>query len=243
MATRPAGSACPSVLAWSIHVESSRHCDIYSVQPGRLAAEIAANSYILKECQMSPNPFQKVRLTSRETARLDLLKSSIPGSPVNNPESREISTADRRRIESQCSNQFNWSDGGHWIGPGPKPTCFQSATMKGSGTVIWSFPSDQSAQKWNTDWEAAIRKAGHLGTAVVTVAAARVTGSLGAILVGVLAAVIKDELQARIQYPRAHRGWRYSFQIDYRYIWSPHPWKPNSFTKQYCATMFNHVQP
>ena len=119
------------------------------------------------------------------------------------------SEAERRRVEKLCNNRFNWSDGGHWIGLGPEPNCFQSGTIRGTQTIVYEFPTDEAAFKWNREWEKAIRFAGHLVTAAVTTIVTLKTGGAGGIAVGTLAAITKDELQARVKYPKVARGWKY----------------------------------
>ena len=76
------------------------------------------------------------------------------------------SEAERRRVEGLCNDRFNWSDGGHWIGFGPEPNCFQSSTIRGTQTMVYEFPTDDAAFKWNAEWEKTIRYAGHAATAL-----------------------------------------------------------------------------
>ena len=150
-----------------------------------------------------------------------------------------ITAEERRRLERQCNNRLNWSDGGHWIGSGPEPNCFQRSTMTGGATIVYQFPTDQAAFKWNTEWQKLIMRTGHFATAVVTVIVATTTSGLAGIAVGTLAAILKDEVQAMIPYPQVSRGWRYVVTINHTFRWSPHPWGRNEFYQEMSGTTFD----
>lgn len=155
-------------------------------------------------------------------------------------EGKALTETERRQLEQKCNDRLNWSDGGHWIGSGPEPNCFQRSVMTGGVTLLYEFPTDESAFKWNAEWEKAIRYAGHLATAVVTTIVTLKTGGIAGIAVGTIAAVVKDELQARVTYPKVARGWKYLFSINHTFQWSPHPWGKNSFYQEASGTSFDH---
>lgn len=112
------------------------------------------------------------------------------------------SEEERRRVVQKCNDRLNWTDGGYWMGNGTEPNCFQGSTLQGTKTIIYEFPTDAAAFKWNAEWEKAIRLAGHAVTAAVTTIVALKTGGAGGIAVGTLAAIMKDELQGRVNYPK-----------------------------------------
>ena len=145
---------------------------------------------------------------------------------IENPTEKpvHVSLVTRQQLEIKCQNRLNWSDGGHWIGSGSKPNCFMSNNLKNSISHTYKFPSDNSAMKWNLEWEKIIRYSGHLGTAALTVAVSAATVGIAGVAVGTLAAILKDELQASIPYPRMARDWSYEVIFEYHFKWSPHPW-------------------
>ncbi|HED32896.1 MAG TPA: hypothetical protein ENJ08_01580 [Gammaproteobacteria bacterium] len=143
----------------------------------------------------------------------------------------KVSLTKLKELERKCHNNLNWSDGGHWIGTGLKPNCFIKESLRNSITHTYNFPTDESAEKWNLEWEKLIRYAGHIGTAALTVAVTTLTGGLAGIAVGTIAAIIKDETQAFIPYPKMSRGWSYELTIEYRFEYSPHPWGKRGLTQ------------
>ena len=103
----------------------------------------------------------------------------------------KITRAERRKLERQCNNLLNWSDGGHWLGRGQAPNCSMKEYYKSFASHTYTFPTDASATQWNVDWEEAIRTGGHVGTAVLTIAVAKLTSGTAGIAVGVLASIFQ----------------------------------------------------
>jgi len=131
-----------------------------------------------------------------------------------------LTSAQQKQLERQCQTRMNWTDAGHWMGNGEAPNCTTRDYIKNSHSRIFKFPTDASATKWNTDWEDNIRHAGHLGTIALTVIGGFFSGS-AALTVAAIAAITKDEVQAKIPYPRMARGWSYEFIIEFTFRWSP----------------------
>ena len=50
-----------------------------------------------------------------------------------------------------------------------------------------------------------------------------------------LAAIIKDELQAKVPYPRMARDWSYEMIVEHHFKWSPHPWGQRELVQKYVA--------
>jgi len=136
----------------------------------------------------------------------------------------KLSPLQQKHLERKCKNMLNWSDGGHWIGNGKQPNCFLKNLNKNTISHIYRFKTDQDATSWNLEWEKAIRHAGHLGTAILTVAVSAATGGMAGVAAGTIAAIMKDELQAKIPYPRMAKGWSYEIIFENDFKWSPHPW-------------------
>lgn len=174
---------------------------------------------------------KKLELAKPDILRLAQLSASKESVP---------SAVDRKLVIKQCNSRMNWSDGGHWIGRGPEPDCRGKEISSGSSRVIYSFPTDAAAFKWNAEWEKAIRHAGHLATGVVTVTVALATGGVTGIAVGTIAAILKDELQALLPYPKMSRGWSYVFSISHTYKWAPHPMGKSRYIQEYSSTCFDH---
>lgn len=143
---------------------------------------------------------------------------------------RPLTPAQRNELVRKCQSTLNWSDGGHWIGRGAEPNCFLKDNLSNSIKHTYSFPTDQSANKWNQEWEDVIRYGGHLATAAITAVVTVTTGGVAGFAVGTIAAIVKDEIQAKIPYPKMERGWSYQVSIANNFTWSPHPWARNSLS-------------
>ena len=88
--------------------------------------------------------------------------------------------------------------------------CLESRETRRAGRLKILFPSDAAAIKWNTRHETQIRHGGHLVSAGVTTLVTILGGPAGpaaGIAVATLAAIVKDEIQAKVWYPRVARGW------------------------------------
>ncbi|WP_055733880.1 hypothetical protein [Agarivorans gilvus] len=132
-----------------------------------------------------------------------------------------ITAAQRKQLETKCANRLNWTDGGHWIGRGKAPNCFVRQKSTSTKSHTYKFPTDESATRWNMEWEKTIRQAGHFGTALLTVGVTVATSGFGGMAIGTLAAIAKDELQAQIPYPRMARGWTYELIFTHEFSYSP----------------------
>lgn len=173
----------------------------------------------------------KAKLSPAQTQRLN----ALPGSTTKLP-----SKAERERVKQLCNNRLNWTDGGHWNGGGVAPDCFQKTTLRGTWTIEYEFPTDAAAFKWNAEWDKLILRSGHFLTAAITVIVTVKTGGLGGIAVGTLAAMTKDELQAKVPYPKVARGWKYRVIFSHVFQWSPHPWGENSFSQEVAGTTYDY---
>lgn len=74
-------------------------------------------------------------------------------------------------------------------------------------TTVFKFPTDEAAFIWNKRFEDDIRLTGHIVTASVTVLVTIYTSGTAGVVAGTVAAIAKDEIQARIPYPKVSRGW------------------------------------
>lgn len=85
-------------------------------------------------------------------------------------------------------------------------------------TIIFEFPTASAALKWNRLQETTILRNGHLVTAALAIALASLTRDprLGA-AVGIGTSITKDEVQARVWYPRMSVAWKLTRQIDLTY--------------------------
>ena len=128
------------------------------------------------------------------------------------PSARELN-----EIRAKCHSTLNWTDGGHWMGDGPEPSCFSNRETRNQWQLISQFPSDPAARAWNTEWEKAIRMAGHGGGAAIAAAVYLLTSGWAGVAAGTLASIFQSELQARINWPRMSRGWSYSVTFAHTY--------------------------
>ena len=117
--------------------------------------------------------------------------------------------------------------------------CLEAHRTRRSGRVTVLFPTDASALKWNTRHETQIRQGGHLATAAVATLVALLGGPASlvtGIVLGTTAAIVKDELQARVWYPRVARGWQLT--IDHVCVYEQYPGSRFSVDATY--TIFDH---
>ena len=151
-----------------------------------------------------------------------------------------LNPAEKAKLKKACSNRLNWSDGGHWIGTGKAPNCFANTHLSSEISHTYRFPTDASANRWNMEWEKNIRYMGHFGTVGLTIALGVMGGSWGAASAAIFLPIMKDELQAKIPYPKMARGWNYQVTTKYQYQWSPHPLGTNGFTISTRAIIRDH---
>lgn len=90
------------------------------------------------------------------------------------------------------------------------------------------------------EWEKLIRYTGHGGTAALTTAVGLALGGIPGIIVGTVAAIAKDELQAKIPYPRMARGWSYELIFEHEFKWSPHPWGKKGLSQTVTTVIRDH---
>jgi hypothetical protein len=152
----------------------------------------------------------------------------------------ELTESERITIERRCNNRFNWTDGGHWMGAGTPPQCSLREKINNSISHTVTFPTDSAALKWNLEWEKSIRYAGHTGTAGLTAAVSLTFGGAPAIVIGTVAAIAKDELQAKIPYPRMARGWSYELIFEHEFKWSPHPFGIRGLSQTVTSIIRDH---
>lgn len=131
-----------------------------------------------------------------------------------------MTKAEAEKLRRQCGNRLNWTDGGHWIGTGPEPSCFRRASVSSTMTVVLKFPTDAAAFKWNTEHEKRIRYSGYVVGAGITFALGLATsgwgwGAAGAI--DTIADVFQGEVLARFPYPKVARGWSYTLVFTHTY--------------------------
>ncbi|MGH1471177.1 MAG: hypothetical protein ACRBCS_08280 [Cellvibrionaceae bacterium] len=153
----------------------------------------------------------------------------------------KLTPVERSALSRICNDRLNWSDGGHWIGFGPKPNCFKSDSLSNKISHTWKFPTDTAALKWNEEQEKQIRFVGHGVTTGLTVAIGLVFGGWPGIAVAIIAGVAKDEVQAKVPYPKMARGWSFEVIFEHGFKWSPHPWGQNYFKQQTITIIRNHL--
>ena len=128
-----------------------------------------------------------------------------------------LTKAEADKLRRQCRNTLNWTDGGHWMGTGPEPNCFQRASVSSTMTRVIKFPTDAAAFKWNAEQEKNIRILGHGATIGISVAVGLLTSGWGGVAAGSIAGIFKDEVQAHVPYPKVARGWSYTLVFVHTY--------------------------
>jgi hypothetical protein len=96
--------------------------------------------------------------------------------------------------------------------------CYERKIATHSMKVIILFEEHKDAEKWNKMHETQIRKSGHMAT----IALSALVGTLGggyviSVATGATVSIIKDEVQARIWYPKMFEGWVLTQHYTFRY--------------------------
>ncbi len=101
--------------------------------------------------------------------------------------------------------------------------CFKPHIVTTGMRVIVLFEKHENAEKWNKMHETRIRKGGHLATITLSALVASLTKSFpGTIASGSGTAILKDEVQARIWYPKMFKDWLLTRHFIFSYEQFPH---------------------
>jgi len=101
--------------------------------------------------------------------------------------------------------------------------CFKPHIVTTGMRVIVLFEEHEDAEKWNKMHETRIRKGGHLATITLTALVQTIGGRPSvSIATGSTAAIFKDEVQARIWYPKMFKGWLLTRHFTFSYEQFPH---------------------
>lgn len=151
-----------------------------------------------------------------------------------------LSTDEINKLMKQCRSSLNWTDGGYWMGSGPEPNCFRRSTVvTNKMETLTKFPSDESANAWNDEWETLLRRKSYItGFAVGLLTAALSYG----VAVSSALAIALEESAARRGYPRVERGWSYQLVVTHTYTQhSPHTGRQPTFTQSSVGTVRSHL--
>lgn len=96
--------------------------------------------------------------------------------------------------------------------------CFEHKIATHSMKVIILFENREDSDKWNKMHQAQIRNGGHMATIALTSLVYMLGGGAArSIATGSTAAILKDEAQARIWYPKMFDGWVLTRNFTFRY--------------------------
>jgi len=96
--------------------------------------------------------------------------------------------------------------------------CFKRKIATHNLKVIVLFEKHEDAEKWNDIHTTQIRTGGHMATvALGTLVYMLGGGAARAIATGSTTAILKDEVQARIWYPKMFKGWVLTRNFTFRY--------------------------
>jgi hypothetical protein len=121
------------------------------------------------------------------------------------------------RLRLMCANPFLE------LGATMRPEhlkCFEPHVLTKRLNLVIMFPSVVAADKWNKMHEARIRKGGHHATIALSVALGLILGGAARAVViptGAAASILKDEVQARIWYPRMWKEWTLGQSFHFRF--------------------------
>lgn len=86
--------------------------------------------------------------------------------------------------------------------------CFQPHIANSSVVLVINFPKHEGSEFWNKIHEKRILRSGHMATVALTILVGLAGGgTLRSIATGSTAAIVKDEIQAKIWYPKVFAGW------------------------------------
>jgi hypothetical protein len=128
-----------------------------------------------------------------------------------------LSPLEIHRLRLMCANPFLE------LGATMRPEhlkCFEPHVITKTLNLVITFPDNAAAIKWNKMHEARIRKRGHQATIALTVALALILGGAAravTIPTGAAASILKDEVQARIWYPRMCKEWTLEQNFHFRF--------------------------
>lgn len=126
-----------------------------------------------------------------------------------------LTTEEVRELKRMCSDSF--MELGMTLRP-KHLDCFKEHVATHSMMVIIEFEEHVDAEKWNKMHETRIRMGGHLATITLT----GLVGMLGGGWLEMTAtastvSIVKDEIQARIWYPKMFEGWLLTRHFIFRY--------------------------
>lgn len=126
-----------------------------------------------------------------------------------------MTTEELRELKRMCNDPF--LELGMTLRP-KHLECFESKVATNRIKTIILFENRVDAEKWNKMHEDRIRKSGHLATIALAALVCSISGSYGAMVVTTSAiAIAKDEVQARIWYPKMFAGWVLTRQFNFSY--------------------------
>ncbi len=157
---------------------------------------------------------------------------------------------------SKCRNQLYWSDGGHWIGPGREPDCFQRRARSSSATIVMHWPTDDCVEKFRQQQQQSLDR---LSMAVAVLFGWKeMAASAGQQLSRILlpggqgrerrrgptgartgAGIAAAWLLNRAPRLRVHRGWSLEVELELDYRESVHPWGQSRLSTRVVRTLYD----
>ncbi len=126
-----------------------------------------------------------------------------------------LTTEELRELKHMCNDPF--PELGMTLRP-KHLKCFKSKVATHSIKTIILFEKNEHSDKWNTMHEERIRMGGHLATITLTALVQLISGNPSlSFFVGASSAIAKDEVQARVWYPKMSRGWMLTRNFNFSY--------------------------
>lgn len=162
-----------------------------------------------------------------------------------------LNSNERHKLERLCNTRSNWTDGGHWMGPGSAPDCYKSQISRNRLSKVLTFDSDEAAFKWNAECNKQIRIISHAGTIGLNIAIAfipfgaisKISSELAklwvSVAVGTTTSIAYGELMAQIPYPEVAKGWKVQIDFDHEMHWKPVKSGRNSFKQKLTITSYD----
>lgn len=157
-----------------------------------------------------------------------------------------------KRAVRLCNRPLNFSDFGHWQGPGKKPDCNLEERKTRITVLEIHWPTDESVKEWNDFLEKNKTTTGYLITGVTSLSLAvggtfllgakvgsGLAPALGAWGADYIHDISMNELLSKVELPWATKGGYLSIKVTKKFRHGVQKWK-NEYIVENFKERFNH---
>jgi len=124
------------------------------------------------------------------------------------------------KLRAMCANPFLE------LGSNMRPEhlkCYNPHVVSTMVKLVIHFPDVETAEKWNLMHQKNIRAIGHIATVALVSAVSLIAGGVAkSIAIGAGTAILKDEVQSNIWYPKVYKNWTLTRLFTFDYQQFPH---------------------